>query len=130
MLKKLLAVTIICLFIGLNIASSTGNIVDEVDSYDYKPREINSSKAITESVTIWYIIRYYEGGIGLFGGNVLLCNLTGFIDFPEGITYRNDTIIAVDSIGDIYEINPNTCNVSFLGSTEIDEFVDIEYDVQ
>ena len=131
MFRKGIALVVMLLFVGMSIVPSMGGIVEDDSPCDCKSGEINSSYATTECENIWYIIRYYEGGIGLFiGYNYLLCSLTGLIDFPEGITCRNDAIIAVDSIGDIYEINPNNCNVSFLGSTGVDEFVDIEYDAQ
>ncbi|EMR74601.1 PKD domain protein [Thermoplasmatales archaeon SCGC AB-540-F20] len=124
------------LFVGVSIVSSTGDIIEDVESCALISGEIKNSCKTLNYGDFAYVLYDYQGGIGLYLWYFacmsfdFICNLTDLIPIPFDITRMDEKIIALDSNGDIYEINPNTYNVSFLGSTGLDILNDIEYDPQ
>ena len=129
MLKKLLAVTIICLFIGLSIASSTGNTVE--DTYDFDVNKIlflskNSNKKFyavdnDNNNCIWFYPEdpgtFYDITTGGWPSS----------QFPQGGTFVEDEWWICDVTGSIWIVDEETGDSTYIGISGTGELVGLAF---
>jgi len=129
MLKKLLAVTIICLLIGLSIASSTGNTVE--DTYDFDVNKIlflskNSNKKFyavdnDNNNCIWFYPEdpgtFYDITTGGWPSS----------QFPQGGTFVEDEWWVCDVTGSIWIVDEETGDSTYVGISGTGELVGLAF---
>jgi len=128
MLKKLLAATIICLLIGLSIASSAVDTVE--DAYDFDVKEIisplvDSDKKFYAVDTARHMLVWFDpenpdnfNDIGPFPST----------NFPQGGTFVNDVWWVCDTTGSIWTVDVETGATTAVGNSGTGELNDIEFD--
>jgi len=127
MLKKLLAVTIICLLIGLGIASSAVDTVE--DAYDFDVKEITTpSKCNKKFYAVDcgsnYLVWFDPCTPGIFN------NIAQFPStlFPTGGAFTGDDWWVCDITGNLWIIDPISGASTSVGNSGTGELIDIEYD--
>lgn len=115
-----------------SFVSSTENIVENNSEYTIIDRDVFSEELLTNRHIAYALFGNYS--------NSSLCefeisdleNLTCICkDYPAGgsITWLpTEIIIFSDMDGNIYEIDPETCEFTFIGSTGTGEMVSLSYD--
>ena len=131
MFKKLLAFSIIFLLIGMNVVSSTGNIVEDTNDLSFK--EIESTSTNSDK-------RFYAGSYTYPLGSRLVwfdpddpgtLNDIGpwpNSNFPGGGTFIRDVWWICDTNGHIYKVNLENGETEYVGNCGTGELVDLAWD--
>ena len=127
MLKKLLAVIIICLFIGLSIVPANGNIVE--DTYDFDMKEIitpsNCNKKFYAVDAGANMMVWFDPCIPGIFNNIVQFPST---QFPIGGAFAGDDWWVCDITGNLWIIDPISGASTSVGNSGTGELIDIEYD--
>ena len=134
--KKLLAVGVIVLFLGMSVIPSTGNIVEDVTSCNNNSELVENSARLSSHKLNAYLIKTSYPNSSIFelefsevSNFTFLCNITGLTDpITRGTFSDNGIIIVFDTNLDLYAINLTTGVATYIGNAGIGELVDIAYD--
>jgi PKD repeat protein len=131
-MKKVLVVGIIVLFIGMNIVSSTVINVEHNSDHKIIDRDVVSEELLIKRHIAYSLIGTYPNS-SLYEFEITdLENLTCICEDKPGygsITWLpTEIIIFSDIYGNIYKIDPETCEYTFIGSTGTYEITSLSYD--
>jgi len=119
-MKKLLAVTIMILFISVSVIPSTGDIVEDVSVYNRMLDAVYSSEELLSCCHLAYIYAetsdcwLYEFILNDPGNLTCTCDGEN-VSLGCGTWTNNGTIIALEYNTGLVEINPETCEVEEIG---------------